>query len=108
MNSKFWFGIVSFHLFFALCACSTAFLMTPENFNAISTGAEIGKIEEIYGAPFDVKSLSNGIKEYRYIQRIDINADVSEQVEYVFTVRNGRIIDKQCRQQRSSFNFQIK
>lgn len=81
--------------------------MTSTNFNTVAVGIDIARVEEIYGPPFDINTLPNGNEEYRYIQRFDANPDVTEQIEYVFIVRNGRVIDKNYRQNSCSFNRQI-
>jgi hypothetical protein len=72
-------------------------MFTNENFNAVGIGASIVQIEDMYGPPYDVRTLPNGLKEYRYIQRIYVNENAADQIEYVFTVSDGRIIDKQIR-----------
>jgi hypothetical protein len=90
-----------------LCSCSVAPLLTSENFNAIATGADIAQIEEMYGAPFDVTRLPNGLEEHRYIQRIYVNENATDQIEHVFIVKDGRVIGKQLRQTGGVASFQF-
>lgn len=94
-------------LLLVLSGCTSYALMSPTNFNTIAVGIDVTQIEEIYGTPFDVIDLPNGNQEYRYLQRFDLNPDNTEQIEFVFVVRNGRVIDKQYREKSSSFNRQI-
>lgn len=90
-----------------LTACAPARMISPLDFQAIPLGAEMIKIEEQFGPPFDTCPITDDFQEYRYIQRIDVGSDVTEQIEYVFIVRNGRIIDKRRQEMRCAFNKPI-
>lgn len=90
-----------------LCSCSAGPILTSDNFDRVAIGASMAQIKDMYGTPFDVKSLPNGSEEYRYIQRIYVHQNVTDQIEYVFIVRNGRVIDKRCREVGSMAGLQV-
>ena len=87
-------------LFLSGCVSST---MSQGDFEAISVGSDMAAIEGQYGSPFDVRPLENGIEERRYIMRFNVNSDTFEQREYIFRVCEGKVIDKQYRQQQFGF-----
>ena len=78
---------------FLLCSCMTAPLMQDSGFAAIAVGTPISEIESIYGEPYDIRTLPNGMQEYRYVQRIPCGSSV-EQTEYTFQVRQGKVVSK--------------
>lgn len=81
--------------------------MSPDDFESIPIGCDIEAVEDQYGAPFDVCSLENGTEEYRYVMRFNVNSDIIEQREFLFKVRNGKIVDKRYSQSSAAFQQQI-
>lgn len=78
-----------------LVSCSHHELMNHTSFQMISTGSNIQQVFEEFGPPYDVVRLKDGNHQYRYIQRIPIAKDRTEQVHYIITVsEDGLIIHK--------------
>lgn len=96
-------SLVIVFLTFFLCGCVMAPTLTQEDFDSIPFGYEASKLEERFGAPYEVSFLANDVEQYRYIHRFDVNSETREQMEYLFKVRKGRVIDKQCKQKGSFF-----
>lgn len=66
-------------------------------------------IESQYGAPYDSKTLSNGLIEHRYIERLEISHGVTGQVHYIITTTSeGSIIDKRLVNVGEGINFQYR
>lgn len=78
-------------------------MMTQSDFDSIPLGCDVEMIEERFGTPFDVNPLSNDVDQYRYVHRFDVNSDKREQLEYLFNVRSGKVIDKQCRKEQTTY-----
>ena len=97
---------LSYFLLLILCGCSVAPLIRESDFNGIALGGEIQRVEAIYGEPYEIRELPNGVEEYSYIQRIPCGARGIEQIEYIFHVRKGNIVGK-CRREASTSSFQI-
>ena len=81
--------------------------MTPTAFENIQVGTDIARVEAEYGSPYDVKALGCGVQEYRYIQRLRIAPEVTEQTNFLFRVSNGKVISKQCQQIQNSVDLNI-
>ncbi|MEI8364896.1 MAG: hypothetical protein WCF65_00620 [Parachlamydiaceae bacterium] len=90
-----------------LCGCATAPLMQEAQFNAVAVGSEIDRIAATYGEPYEVRDLPHGVKEYRYVQRIPCGATTIEQVDYIFHVRNGRVVGKNRLTSSNTSSFQF-
>lgn len=90
-----------------LSACSMAPLMQDSGFQGIAVGANISEVECVYGEPYEMRTLPNGMSEYRYVQRIDCGSTAVEIIEYTFTVCQGKIVGKNRRQLgASTFGYQ--
>lgn len=75
-------------------------------FDQVAVGSSISAVETIYGEPYEVRGLPNGLQEYVYMQRIDLGKSAIEQLEFVFLVNQGIIIGKDRKQSgTSSFQF---
>ena len=78
-----------------LTACSTGKFLNKSGFETITVGSDIQIIESQYGEPYDVQNFPNGMKEYRYIERIEIAPGVTEHLHYILIVApNGKVIRK--------------
>ena len=90
----------------AASGCTTAPLMEEKYFVEVTAGTEISSVENIYGEPFEIRSLSNGQKEYSYVKRIDLGRSAVDQQEFIFRVDQGKIIGKECKNSGTSgFQF---
>jgi len=100
----------SFRRFFllgiVLIGCSHAPIMQDAGFQGIVIGAPIQELTVVYGEPYEVCDLSNGMQEWRYVQRIDCGTTAVEQTDFIFIVCQGRIVSKH-RQQHSGCTLQI-
>lgn len=86
----------SVSLLCAFSGCMTAPLFKESSYNAIAVGSDIEGVVAIYGEPYEIQELPNGVQEYHYLQRIPCGAKRVEQVDYVFLVRHGKIVSKKC------------
>ena len=85
---------ISSLLLFMLSSCSIHPLMQDQEFALIALGADIQSLENYYGTPYEIRDLKNGVIEYSYIQRIPCGKTGMEQVEFLFKVHEGKIIEK--------------
>lgn len=95
-------------LIFGIClaGCTAVPLMKESYFNEVALGTEISHIERIYGEPYEVHLLSDGRQEYSYIQRIELGSSSVEQMEFIFTVDQGKVIGKEHKRHGTScFQF---
>lgn len=92
--------------FLSLTSCVTAPLMRENYFNQLPPGCAIEEIRSRYGEPYEVVELENGIQRYTYIQRIQLGNAAVEQLDFIFLVKNGKVIDKMCKQNGTS-HFQF-
>jgi hypothetical protein len=93
-------------LLFVMTGCAAAPLMQESYYNHVSPGANVADIEAIYGAPYEVRELPNGMQEYCYVQRVELGKSAVDQLEFVFTVSQGRVVGKHCKRNSTS-NFQF-
>jgi hypothetical protein len=87
-----------------LFSCNTP-IMTPSAYEGIRAGTDITQVKDLYGPPYDVKELGNGQQQYRYIHRVTIAPDVTEQTTYLLYVVNGKVVGKQCCQNKNNLDF---
>lgn len=86
--------------------CMTAPLMQESYFNQVPAGSSIADIELIYGEPYEVREMPNGLQEYSYIQRIGLGNSAVEQMEFIFLVKEGVVVSKDCKRSGTcSFQF---
>lgn len=84
-------------LLFLLCGCTVAPLMQTPYFDQVAIGSSISEVEAIYGQPFEIRQLPNGLQAYVYLQRINLGKSGAEQIEFVFLVNQGVIASKECK-----------
>jgi hypothetical protein len=108
MNKKtrpLFVAFISLLIFLGSCA-STRIMTTPD-FDSIPVGTYIAAVEQNFGPPFIMSSMQGGKQEYHYLQRIELNSEVTEQTEYIFEVVDGKIVDKRSRQDHATFQFYV-
>jgi len=66
-------------------------MMTRERFATIQVGSDIASVEAIVGSPYSIRSLGNGIDEYKYLERIQIGPNTTDQIEYILYVPKRRL-----------------
>lgn len=92
--------------FFLVTGCNTAPIMQESYYTQVVSGVEISSIEKVYGDPYEVRKLPNGLQEHSYMQRIALGNSGVEQTEFVFLVDQGRVVGKDCKRNgTSSFQF---
>lgn len=95
-----------FFLLVFATGCVTAPLMQESYYNQVPAGSAISTIETVYGEPYEVRQQPNGLQEYSYMQRIELGRSAVEQMEFIFLVREGIIVGKECKRSgTSSFQF---
>jgi hypothetical protein len=62
-------------------------------------GSSIDEITGKYGKPYSVKTLSDGSKQYVYIERYMIGDENVEEKRYYLIIKNGKVISKRYNQE---------
>lgn len=95
MEKSFFIALLLIGLGLNLTSCTTYQGMNQSTFSSIQEGTTMTVVQDHYGAPYDSKTLPNGLIENRYIERLEISHGVTGQVHYILiTTSDGRIIDK--------------
>ena len=74
--------------------------MTNDSFDQIQTGTPITSIEQEYGKPYAVHSKGPGMKEYEYIERIDLGYNVVSENHYFIVVTDGKVVGKYTKREK--------
>lgn len=83
--------------------------MTKNSFEVITVGTPIQLVQEQYGSPYDIEECQQGIKKYRYIERIATSPTSTDYCYYVFLVGpDGRIIQKRSESIGGCIDFRTK
>lgn len=88
---------------FLATGCNTAPIMQESYYTRVEKGVEISSIESVYGDPYEVRKLPNGLQEHAYVQRIELGNSAVEQTEFVFLVDKGKVVGKDCKRNGTSF-----
>ncbi len=83
-----------FILLLIFSSCSSRY-MTKSSFGMVTVGTSIQLVETQYGRAYDVEECDQGLKKYRYIERIATAPGVTEHIHYIFLVGpDDRILQK--------------
>lgn len=82
-------------LLIVLTACfSRQAAMTRISYDSVVMGMQVAELEKEVGAPDSVKSKSNGVEEYTYIERMGVNTDYLIENIYYVEILNGIVVGK--------------
>lgn len=80
--------------------------MTKDVFELVTVGSNIHLVEDQYGEAYDIQECQQGIKQYRYIERIATSPTTTDYCYYIFLVGpDGRIIQKRTESVGSVVDF---
>lgn len=86
-----------FFFSFYLSSCNLASpVMTGQTYDSISIGTPVQVVEKQAGKPYRITDKKE-MKQYYYIERIQTSPSGNAQNTYILTVKEGIIVDKQCR-----------
>ncbi|CAM0117877.1 hypothetical protein [Rhabdochlamydiaceae symbiont of Dictyostelium giganteum] len=88
-----------YFLFLLTLSCTSTLLMTRPEFDQITLGARVETVISAYGPPYSIHSHSEGIEEYKYIERVLGSNEVVEENRYTLVVKNGVVISKRYNQE---------
>jgi hypothetical protein len=83
-----------------LCSCfSSGPRLTSSTYDSIQLGTPIVSVEQEYGKPYAVHS-KGGVKEYEYIERIDLGYNVVTENHYFIVVTDGKVVGKYTKREK--------
>ena len=84
-----------------LTACfSSGPRMTSDTYDGIQMGTAIVEVEKEYGKPYAVHSKRAGLKEYEYIERIDLGYNMVSENHYFILVADGKVVGKYTKREK--------
>jgi len=83
-------------------ACSSAAMMTAQNYQDVCIGQKASDLEAKYGEPYEVRRGIDGVKEYIYLEHIPVSGTGEVVREYLFVISNGQVVSKKVSEARSA------
>ena len=91
---------------FLLAGCAPFFtdgkMMTFPSYQEVALGQTVSELTEKYGTPYERRTLSNHKVEYVYIEHVFVGRRDALMREYVFTIEDDKVIQKNMTETKSS------
>ena len=82
--------------------------MTEQGFQVVQIGSHASQLEQKFGKPYDINVIDDGLREYRYIERVQVAPCVVDHIHYIFVVDpRGKVVNKEMIRMGGSVNFNV-